>query len=428
MKKIKFSYLIVLSMILSLGACFKTKSFTAEISDLNGVWLPDWLSKDLSKLPEQEKEEDMRYYVFSWGEGKYIPYYTFEIDISANEPFFHATSNGDFYITNITQIDADSINAYACRGDPNDPYSWFANLIFHFIDKDTLWIETLNIEKTFVQQGNEYSKGALWHRLSGPVRQDKLTPDINQFKKTNITNEAVIDKENDTNILNGYINDNKVQIKSYPNINAETHGILNLGDIVTVIDIIEYKENYWYKIKTNDKTGWIFGEHIDLTDNKTPSEFVDAKWDDTYSNLYSADFSDLNGVWLPDWSYKDFSKLSEQEKEKSMRKNVFSWGEGKFIPYDTLNIDISAIEPFFSIRIIGLLKIISITQTDTNSIKINACQGDPDDPNSWSVNLILHFIDKDTLWIETKDIKESLVIGHEYGRDVFWHRISGPAQ
>jgi len=163
MKDFRFLYLIVLNVILALGSCSKTESYAANISDLNGVWQPDWSYKATLEIPEAESH--IRYRRFSWGESEYIPDTTFNVDLMDKEPFIQIPGTGLFPVTEIEQTGINSIKIHAYRGPIGDPYNaWPVDVIFHFIDKDTVWIDNTD------SHGKMYGKKAPWHRLSGPGR------------------------------------------------------------------------------------------------------------------------------------------------------------------------------------------------------------------------------------------------------------------
>jgi hypothetical protein len=167
MREIKSIYFVILCAVFTLGSCVKTTSYAAEISDLNGTWQPDWSYKATLKMPKEERGENFRQYDFSWGKGKIIMHTTFHIDITDDIPYFVAGGDGRLTITDITQIGLSSIKINAFYGLEEDPY-WFADVIFHFIDRDTFWIES----KEFGGIGNNNRKGSLWHRISGPVQTE----------------------------------------------------------------------------------------------------------------------------------------------------------------------------------------------------------------------------------------------------------------
>jgi hypothetical protein len=145
----------------------------------------------------------------------------------------------------------------------------------------------------------------------------------------------------------------------------------------------------------------------------------------TKKDNYAAEVIDLNGTWLPASDYRELFNLPEEERTRLLSNRMFSWGETVSKKYTSFDIDISADEPFFIEPGLGHFPIIEITKTGINSIKIRAYRGFEDSPDdSWEPELTFHFIDKDTLWIETEDFKGS----EDYGRDVLWHRLSGPAQ
>jgi hypothetical protein len=100
-----------------------------------------------------------------------------------------------------------------------------------------------------------------------------------------------------------------------------------------------------------------------------------------------------------------------------LTQHEYSWGIGKSIPNTIFSIDITTEEPFIHAPGDGSFYKTEITQTGTNSIKINAVSA-----SGWVVEVVFHFIDRDTLWIETKDFDDL-----EYGKGALWHRLSGPA-
>jgi len=154
----------ILCMVLALNSCSKTNSYAADISDLNGTWQPDRSYKATLEMLEEEKDDYLRQREYSWGIGKMIPYTTFNIDITAEEPFVIEPSVGHLLIKDITQTRNDLIKIILFHVVAEDPIvGWSTEVVFHFINKDTLWIETKNFT------GIEYEKKALWHRLSGPA-------------------------------------------------------------------------------------------------------------------------------------------------------------------------------------------------------------------------------------------------------------------
>jgi len=132
-------------------------NFTVEIADLNGTWLPEF-----SYHTTEEGRDGWRIFMqeFSWGEGKWGIDLSLNIDITAERPFVHPTGD-KFLVTNMTQLGINSIKVIAILNREEDRV---IELIFHFIDRDTFWIETHDF------RGLDYERGAFWHRLSGPER------------------------------------------------------------------------------------------------------------------------------------------------------------------------------------------------------------------------------------------------------------------
>jgi hypothetical protein len=120
----------------------------------------------LFNLPEEERTHLLSIRMFSWGEAVSKSYTSFDIDISANEPFINEPGLGHFPIIETTKTGINSIKIRAYRGFEDSPdFSWEPELTFHFIDKDTLWIET-----DAFKGSEDYGGGKLWHRLSGPAQ------------------------------------------------------------------------------------------------------------------------------------------------------------------------------------------------------------------------------------------------------------------
>jgi hypothetical protein len=161
----KLFWPVALAAILSITSCLKAETFVAEISDLNGTWQPDWSYKAALDIPENERHYSQ--WEYAWGTGKRIINATFDIDLVAQEPYISESDLGSFYNTEITKAGKNAITVQAYRAPPDDPddreNGWKVEVTFHFIDRDTLWIET----KDFT--GNEYGKRSPWHRLSGPA-------------------------------------------------------------------------------------------------------------------------------------------------------------------------------------------------------------------------------------------------------------------
>jgi hypothetical protein len=135
---------------------------------------------------------------------------------------------------------------------------------------------------------------------------------------------------------------------------------------------------------------------------------------------FAVELTDLNGTWQPDWSYKASAKMADSEKHYS--KWEYSWGTATSIPNTTFNIDLGDKKPFVSEPGLGGFPITEIKKTGTDEITVKAFRGDRDNPGAqWEPVLVFHFIDKDTIWIESKDFS-----GGDYGKNALWHRLSGP--
>lgn len=70
---------------------------------------------------------------------------------------------------------------------------------------------------------------------------------------------------------NAVINSRHVRVREYPNLDAQTLGALDTGDLVAVVDRSSLKvtivstSTYWYKVKAaSGLEGWAYGAYIDL--------------------------------------------------------------------------------------------------------------------------------------------------------------------
>jgi hypothetical protein len=200
MQKTKINYFIILCIVFIFNSCIKTKAIsnetiqlntpdasslnisndiqnlnetisvsiplpitleiTNEMLKLNGTWLPHWAYMGTMNLPEEERYDVKK--LFSWGEGKRVVHTTFEIDITADIPFFDAGGDGRFYVTGLVKDGENSIKILA----ETPEFHWKKEPIFHFIDNDIFWIENEEFGKSFFIYGDD----ALWHRLSGPAQ------------------------------------------------------------------------------------------------------------------------------------------------------------------------------------------------------------------------------------------------------------------
>jgi len=165
MQKISNNVLIILFIIITVSSCTKTPIYEANIIDLNGTWLPTRFYE--ARLNLKGEEKGGFYKTFSWGIANSVIHTSFDIDISAEKPFFHAEGDGLFYVKEITQISNNSIKVNVYHGALDEP-DYFNVYIFHFIDKNTIWINNEKFEK----MGSSYGKGNLWHRLSGPEKSE----------------------------------------------------------------------------------------------------------------------------------------------------------------------------------------------------------------------------------------------------------------
>jgi hypothetical protein len=142
---------------------------------------------------------------------------------------------------------------------------------------------------------------------------------------------------------------------------------------------------------------------------------------------FEAEITDINGTWQPHWSWAYKPEPNEPVIETRYGKELFSWGVGKKIVHLTFHVDITAEKPFIEVPDLGYFPVDRIEKTGKSSITVSGFRGRPDAPedreNGWNIEVTFHMIDKDTLWIESKELGKGQ---SEYGKKSPWHRLSGP--
>jgi len=126
--------------------------------------------------------------------------------------------------------------------------------------------------------------------------------------------------------------------------------------------------------------------------------------------------SKLNGTWMPNHSY--LWKTSNPERKYDYPIHAFSWGKGKSIPNTSLEMDFST-----SVYVDPGMFIYSIKeyqQLDNTTFKVQIYRQVFDDiPESLDEKeVIIHFLNEDSFWIESKNYKT-------YDKDAAWYRLSG---
>ncbi len=237
----RFKILItVIFLALVITGCF-SESFQVENEDINGVWCD--ANKYAWCISNPNNKLSLVSRIFSWGSAKSANSGIMEFDVnSAPYPLFFDAGLANFRIKSIQKLTSTSLSVIVYRySDVNDPNTyWEYSIILHFIDRDTMWIES----EYYKNKGNRYGKKALWHKISGPPR---IQP------------------------LSGVINDTRVRIRTKPDLKSDTWGFLNTGDRVTIIDKSEKQqkigevEAYWYKVDAEVyPDGWVFGAFINI--------------------------------------------------------------------------------------------------------------------------------------------------------------------
>jgi hypothetical protein len=220
-------------------SCEKQVAYAVDVSDMNGTWIPPWSYQYTVKNPDDTRP----YYKkeCSWGSGKRLVNTTIEVDLGPDDNYFLDSGFGIYKINKVVKTGEYQITAYVYSGDKYDPdYLWNPSITFHFVDKDTVWIEYTNISGA----EGAYDDGEYWHRVSGP---------------------AAIPKQN------GTMNDNRVRLRAKPGLKGDTLSFLNTGDTVVIIDKSPEKQQidgmheYWYKVQTDNRPdGWVYGKYITI--------------------------------------------------------------------------------------------------------------------------------------------------------------------
>ncbi len=96
-------------------------------------------------------------------------------------------------------------------------------------------------------------------------KQNRIAIILNQY---NVYDDALVIFEV---LYNAVCNDDKVRVRTEPNLNCETICFLNKNDAVKIQDQSEKKFEiagekwYWHQVETSDgKTGWVYGKYLDI--------------------------------------------------------------------------------------------------------------------------------------------------------------------
>jgi hypothetical protein len=143
-------------------SCAEQDHLHLEINMVNGTWLPDPIYNNI--ITENSALDSFYTYEFAWGIGFRGSDSILNIDISASKPYISEYINGKFEIAGVTKKSKNEIVLRAYRIiDENIPDArWDFDVVFHFIDENTIWIEAEPYT------GSDFDNKALWRRLSGP--------------------------------------------------------------------------------------------------------------------------------------------------------------------------------------------------------------------------------------------------------------------
>jgi hypothetical protein len=241
MQKNSIVMTLIFLLLLFYVSCEKKVVYASDVSDLNGTWMDNrsykYMTTHLNEKVEFEKKE------FSWGMAKYLVDSMFRIDISSDKPFIYPCDFGigAFAVGRVEKKTSDVIKLYVYRED-EPGMRWDLSFTFHFIDRDTVWVEYENINGT----NGVYDNGTYWHRISGSAAMP---------------------------IQAGEIIDDRVRLRVKPNLKSDTFCFLNNEEKIAIIDKCTNKEkigdmeNYWYKVQVDGKPdGWVYGAYINVTE------------------------------------------------------------------------------------------------------------------------------------------------------------------
>jgi hypothetical protein len=132
----------------------------------------------------------------------------------------------------------------------------------------------------------------------------------------------------------------------------------------------------------------------------------------------------LNGSWVDDIRFL---------KSSYVREKHYSWGMGKTLGADSFDFDVD--RKLFKRPISGSYKILSISKTDKNTVRVEAMIADaektnkesggtPADLDRYKVHIEFHLVDANTFWFYCPEWKDE----DPMGPDAKWYRLSGPAK
>ncbi|HRR51760.1 MAG TPA: hypothetical protein P5252_08045 [Candidatus Cloacimonas sp.] len=143
---------LLMFLIVFIMACEAKNSYIANITDLNGTWV---------NVKAYQSSPKIRNWQYSWGTGKRIVETTLEVDLEKKEVLLPGT--GAFLIQSVSK-DSPSVVSIDIKG-PGVEGGLQTKVVFHFLDKDTYWIECSDLEGMF-----SVGKAKPWYRLSGPSK------------------------------------------------------------------------------------------------------------------------------------------------------------------------------------------------------------------------------------------------------------------
>ncbi len=233
MKQSKF--LIVLFLLIN------TYSWAQQ--DLNGTW--SYLKESLVNNHDSERFSE---HDFSWGKGK-LHWLNGDISIDVNKNII--SFDRDWIIRNIERLEK---GKYKITYSGDSESEWKKSINIMQPDYNHLYFYNDDYEKDsrdgiHTRLGEQY----LWYRISAP---------------------AAIPLEY------AELNDTRVRVRTESNLNCDTWGYVNKGDLVIIKDKSREKFNidgenwYWYKVESEYlPDGWVYGKYL----NKIAKEDYEKK-------------------------------------------------------------------------------------------------------------------------------------------------------
>lgn len=209
---------------------------------------------------------DKFYYVVTNPEEKQI-LIIYEISIHENDTVEkHELSISQFEILKPHLIQFERIfkkqllNNYFYKGDFEKKFGkWYPYFIISDSEKKAVF-DFRNYSQEFVN--GVFAINNKGNRISY-ITEDKESY-VDDYHKKYLLHELAI-------IYDAVCNDDKVRVRTEPNLNCDTVCLINKNDAVKIKDQsdrkfeIDGEKWYWHQVETSDgKTGWVYGKYLDI--------------------------------------------------------------------------------------------------------------------------------------------------------------------